>query len=135
MDAPEQSTCGEGLAESSALPAKIGELLSAMAEVLAAHMLALDLEDVHSKHEFEAYKDLARQLRMIAAGLAAASREMAGYRHLSMGWHDESVLMDPLALEVFERFVRDKQDLLAFLGETIEQDVMMLDDMRRAAAG
>jgi hypothetical protein len=44
MDEP--STCGEGLAARSVLPAKFGELLAAQARILEAHVRALDPEDV-----------------------------------------------------------------------------------------
>ena len=105
MDMTDQPTCGKGLAENSALPAKVGELIAAMGEVFALHMTALDLGDGNSKQEYEAYKDLTRELREIAAGLTAASQEKAGYRDLPMGRHDEVVLMRPRPLEVFENFV------------------------------
>ena len=129
---PEQPTCGKGLAENAVLPGKLGELVAAMGEVLEVHMRALDLNDVNSKQEFEAYKALAREHREIAAGLAAAAREMAGYRDLPMGRHDEKAMAEPRALEVFENFVRHKQELLALLQETIEQDQQMLDQMGKA---
>jgi hypothetical protein len=41
----EQQTCGKGLAENSALPAKLGELTDAFAEILEAHREALDPTD------------------------------------------------------------------------------------------
>ena len=126
---PEQPTCGKGLAENSVLPGKLGELVGAMGEVLEVHMRALDLNDVNSKQEFEAYKALAREHREIAAGLAAAAREMAGYRDLPMGRHDEKAMTHPRVREVFEDFVRHKQELLTFLQKTIEQDQKMLDQM------
>ena len=126
---PDQPTCGKGLAENSALPGKLGELVAAMGEVLEMHMKALDLRDVNSKQEYEAYKDLAREHRVIAARLAATAQEMAGYGDLPMGRHDEKAMMHPRVIEVFENFVRHKQELLTFLQETIEQDQKMLDQM------
>jgi hypothetical protein len=62
-DDMKQPTCGQGLAWNSILPEKLGALAAALAGVLAAHMQALDLQDVNSKQEYEAYKDLVRQLR------------------------------------------------------------------------
>lgn len=129
---PEEPTCGKGLAENSVLPAKLGELIGAMGEVLEVHMQALDLNDVNSKQEFEAYKDLVRENREIAASLAATAWEMAGYRDLPMGRHDEVAMAQPRALEVFENFVMRKQELLALLQESIEQDQRMLDQMGEA---
>ncbi len=125
----EYPTCGAGLAESSALPEKLGELMSAMADILAAHMRALDLDDIHSKQEYEAYKDLVRELKQIAAGLLVTAKEMAGYRDLPMGRHDERLMADPRAVEVFRDYVKRKQELLTYLQGTLEQDQVMLDQM------
>jgi hypothetical protein len=35
-------------------------------------------------------------------------------------------------LEVFENYVRHKQELLAFLRNTVEQDMKMLDQMKES---
>jgi hypothetical protein len=51
-------------------------------------MEALDLTDDHSREEHEAYRELARGHRKIAAELRATARRMAGYRDLPMGRHD-----------------------------------------------
>lgn len=126
----EQPTCGRGLAENSVLPAKLGEVIAAMAENLEVHMKALDLNDVNSKQEYEAYKDLVREQREIASRLAAAAKEMAGYRDLPMGRHDESAMTHLRVREVFEKFVHRKQELLAMLEQTAEQDEQLLKAMR-----
>lgn len=57
MSTPEQPTCGKGLAENSVLPAKLGELISAIAENLEAHMQALDRTDQNSRREYDAYEN------------------------------------------------------------------------------
>ena len=41
----DQPTCGKGLAEHASLPAKLGELSSAMAKLLEFHQTTLDLTD------------------------------------------------------------------------------------------
>ena len=45
----EHPTCGQGLAEHSALPAKLGELAAAMAENLEAHQDLLDVTDENAR--------------------------------------------------------------------------------------
>lgn len=128
-DAP---TCGKGLAEHSPLPAKLGELTDAVADVLEIHTKALDVGDESSRKELEAYRALARIHRTIAADLKATAKQMAGYRDLPMGKHDEQVMMAPDAREAFERFVMREQDLLALLQRRIQPDRQMLDAMRGA---
>src|SRR5687768_5036442 len=104
MQSPQ--TCGQGLAEHAAVPAKMAELIDALAENLEMHMTALDLSDESSVEECKAYASLVGQHRTIATALAAAAAQMAGYQDLSMGKHDEAGMTDPQLGVAFERFVR-----------------------------
>jgi hypothetical protein len=126
-DDMKQPTCGQGLAWNSILPEKLGALAAALARVLAAHMQALDLGDVNSKQEYEAYKDLVRQLRQAAAGLESTAQEMTGYRNLPMGRHDEQVAAGTAVFESFSGYVQRKQELLDYLQETIDEERKMLE--------
>ena len=74
MSSPEQPTCGKGLAENSILPATLGKLLTAMTENLEIHMKALDLTDQNSQAEYNAYEELVKQFRQIAAQLSGPGR-------------------------------------------------------------
>ena len=125
----EQQTCGKGLAENSALPAKLGELISAMAENLEAHRKALDLTDQNSRAEYEAYEKLLKELRQIAAQLSVTASEMARYRDLPMGRHDEQAMTHPRVGKAFENFVQHKQELLELLEQTEERDHKLLKAM------
>ena len=105
MSTPEQPTCGKGLAENSVLPAKLGELLAAMAENLETHMQALDLIDQHSRAEYDAYEELVKEIRQIAILLKATANQMAGYRDLRMGRHDQKAMTRPREFESFEKLL------------------------------
>lgn len=85
-------TCGKGLAEHSTLPATLGELTAAMAEMLEFHQTTLDLTDGNARQEHEAYVKLAKAYRGIAGQLATTAAQMAGYRDLPMGRHDFAAL-------------------------------------------
>jgi hypothetical protein len=124
MDDP--PTCGKGLAEHSALPAALAELEDALAENLQLHQGTLDLSDVDSRKELDAYVRLANQHLDIASRLRAAAREMSGYRDLPMGRHDERALADPRLMEAFVRFVKAEQQLIAQLQRSIERDRRMV---------
>ena len=128
----DQQTCGKGLAENSVLPAKLGDLTESMAVILEIHMGALDLEDNDSRREHEAYRELVRDHRRIAAALRETARRMAGYRDLPMGRHDTSVMSSPRAVKAFEKFVKLEEDLMALLQKRVEQDRRMLEEMSRA---
>jgi hypothetical protein len=121
-------TCGKGLAENSALPAKLGELENALAEVLEAHKKALDLTDENSRVEREVYERIAAQHREAAAQLQAIAREMAGQHDLPMGRHDMEALAGGEQAVAFERYVRVKRNLVALLQQTLVED----DEMLRA---
>jgi len=129
MSNPDQPTCGKGLAENSILPARLGNLLDAMAENLEVHMKALDLNDQNSQAEHEAYAELVRQLREAAGQLESTANQMAGYRDLPMGKHDEQAMTHPRVRETFQNFIQQKQELLSLLEQTAERDRQLLDVM------
>jgi hypothetical protein len=60
---PHRKELRKGLAERSALPTKLGELVAAVADNLEAHLIALDLTDENSRTEHDAYVTLAREHR------------------------------------------------------------------------
>jgi hypothetical protein len=132
MDMETPPTCGKGLAAHAALPAKLGELSASLARNLEIHMKALDLEDENSRREHEAYRELAKEHREIATQLQATAKQMAGYRNLPMGRHDQQAMSASEVLEAFETFVQLEQDLLTLLQNRVEQDRQMLIEMRGA---
>jgi hypothetical protein len=69
---------------------------------------------------------LAKGHRQLASQLQATAQQMAGYRDLPMGRHDEKAMSDPKVLEAFERFVLLEQELLALLQKSVERDQKML---------
>jgi hypothetical protein len=128
----DQPTCGKGLAANARLPAKLGDVASAMAEMLDIHTTALDPTDENSAREREAYLSLVSTYRAVATELHALGEEMAGYRDLPMGRHNMSVMTDPKMAETFAELVRAKEELLSNLQERIEGDKAMLAEMRAA---
>ena len=129
MSASEQQTCGKGLAENSVLPAKLGELISAMAANLEVHRKALDLTDENSRAENDVYEKLLRDLRQTAAQLSVTASEMAGYRDLPMGRHDQKAMTHPRVGDAFQKFVQQKRELLELLVQTEERDHKLLEAM------
>lgn len=127
-----QQTCGQGLAETSELPAKLAELMGAMSGVLETHREALAPRDANSRREDEAYRELAQLDRKIAEDLRAIATRMAGYRNLAMGKHDPAVLSSPKAVQAFEKFVTLEGQLAALLQRRLETDRYLVDEMRRA---
>jgi len=125
-------TCGQGLAENSLLPAKLGELIASVAGILEAHMEALDLEDNDSRREHEAYRELVRDHRRIAAELRETAWRMAGYRDLPMGRHLPEKMAAPEVREAFQRFVKLEEELAALLRERREADRRVLQEMKGA---
>ena len=126
----EEQTCGKGLAENSVLPAKLGELISAMASNLDTHRQALDLTDQNSRAEDEAYEKLLKDLRQIAAQLSVTASEMAGYRDLVMGRHHQKAMTHPRVRQAFEQFIQRKGELMELLKQTDDRDIQLLEMMR-----
>jgi hypothetical protein len=128
----EQPTCGKGLAETAVLPAKLGELTSAVGEIMEAHIPSLDLTDERSRKEHAVYRRLVEDHRQVGLQLAAIARQMAGARDLPMGRHEEAAIASPAVRRSFQRFVLLEQELLAILERRLEQDQQMLDSMGQA---
>jgi hypothetical protein len=122
----EEQTCGRGLAEHSALPARMAEVTEAMAGNLQAHMQALELDDEAARQEHAVYLRLAEEQRQAAARLRAVAGEMAAARDLPMGRHDESAMTSPEVADAFRQLVKAKQDLLVLLQGMAEDDRRML---------
>jgi hypothetical protein len=128
-------TCGKGLAENAALPATLGTVMAAMAQVLELHTRALDLKDPNAANEREAYAKLVNEQRAVAAELEATANRMTGYRDLPMGPHDMTAMSDARSVAAFEAFAKSKDELLGLLQRTKKQDEKMLAAMRGATAG
>ena len=69
----ERQTCGKGLADRSAFPAKLGGLIVAMIENLEAHQETLDVKDEHGRWELRAHVKLAQEFRCLATHLQATA--------------------------------------------------------------
>ena len=115
-----QPTCGQGLAEHSVVPAKLSELVSAMADNLEAHMRSLDLNDQSSREEFEVYVKIAQQHREIEGQLRETAEFMAGQRGLPMGRHDPAAMADPSVIAAFEKLVRVEVELVDLMQDMLE---------------
>jgi hypothetical protein len=126
----EQPTCGKGLASSSLLPAKLGELVGALVSVLETHMEALDLGDEAGRAERDAYARLAVDYRDIAGRLLATSGLMASYHDLPMASHDMTFMTGPKPLQAFEQLVAAKRQALELLRGSVAEDEAILASMR-----
>jgi hypothetical protein len=128
----EPQTCGKGLAEHSALPAKLSELAAAMAENLEAHQKTLDVADGNSRKELHVYVKLAREFRSIATQLKTTAEHMAGYWDLPMGRHDQRAMARREVLDAFTKFLELEGELLELLRQWVERDGKMLAAIRAA---
>lgn len=128
----EQQTCGKGLAEHSVLPARLAELIGAMARNLELHQGTLDLSDKRSRTEHDVYVTLATELREIAERLEAIATTMAGYHDLPMGRHDQRAWEDPKFAQAFATYVEKEQELRVLLEHWVERDQAMLAAMRKS---
>ena len=126
----DEMSCGKGLAEHSAVPLRIAQLLKALAENLALHQKTVDLPDPASRREFTAYVSLTNGFREVGERLLWLAREMAAYRTLPVAPHDEDAMNDPAMIDAFAAFAAAQQELLGALEEAVKRDQAMLDTMK-----
>lgn len=129
MTIVDQPTCGKGLAENSVLPEQISKVIAAMAENLETHMQALDLSDKNTSVEYAAYESLVKELKASALQLHLTANQMSGYRTLPMGRHNMKEMNHPRVREMFDKFMKEKRDLLSLLEGTMQRDNQILETM------
>ena len=128
--AGEPSTCGQGLAQHAAVPARIADFLASLAENLNAHVPTIDISDASGRAESDAYVYLTTEYRMIAARLDAIAKQMSTYRDLAAAEHDPQALSDPMILELFDSFVTIENELAELLRESADRDTEALRSFR-----
>lgn len=127
----EEWTCGKGLAKNAELPAKLADLADAMAGMLEAHTRALDVSHDDCRKEYDAYRRIAEDWRSAGPQLHGIATQMAGYRELAMGPHDDAAMAGPQFRDAFERFVNAERELAGFLKAQIAEYGAMLEGMKR----
>jgi hypothetical protein len=118
----EQQTCGRGLAENAALPARLAGMIEAMADVLRVHLQALELDDEAAREEHAVYLHLVEEQRQAGGRLRAVGGEMAAARDLPMGRHDTETMRSPEVGDAYQRFVEARTELADLLGQMAERD-------------
>jgi oligoribonuclease (3'-5' exoribonuclease) len=126
MSTNEPRTCGKGLAERSAFPARLSALSAAMVDVLEQHQQTLDLSDDNAREEHTAYQLLASDYRNITTQLRTTADRMAAYRDLPMARHHAHATIAPEIRRALTTLVQRERDLAALLKTWIEQDEAML---------
>ena len=127
---PEESTCGQGLAQHAELPLLMGELMDSVADNLSAHLPGLVPSDENSQQEKQVYEHLAARLREAGAMLHAISTEMAGYQDMPMGEHDLQALSSGDAIDALNRMTRVEAQLVARVQELLTEHQAILDAIR-----
>jgi hypothetical protein len=125
----EQQTCGRGLAENSALPARLAEVIEAMAENLRVHMQALELDDEPAREEHAVYLRLVEEQRQAGGRLRSVAAEMAAARDLPMGRHHRETMRSPEVGHAYRRFIEARDELAGLLARMAEQDQRLLAEM------
>ena len=121
-----EGTCGMGLAQHAAIPAKMAELLSALAETLKTHIPTIDGSGAAGQAERDAYTELSRDYAELARRLGAAAERMRSYGGLPAAPHHEEALADPALVETFARFVAVEAELAASLRRSADADGKLL---------
>ena len=126
MTMNEPQTCGKGLAERSAFPARVGALTAAMVDVLETHQQTLDFTDDNARAELTAYQQLANDYRRLTSQLRATADRMLGYRDLPMARHHAQAMLAPEIRGALVNLVERERELAALLNTWIEEDQAML---------
>jgi len=122
-------SCGVGVAQHAAIPAKIGVMFEGLAETLELHRKMLRLGDPNTRKEDEVYRELATSWREIAIRVEKTAALMTAQRELPMGAHDETA-WGADHLRAFEKFVSAQSRVLALLQVAADRDEKTLATMK-----
>jgi hypothetical protein len=123
-------SCGKGLADHAAVPAKLADLMASMAENLERHAGSL-LDDEAARTEHVVYMNLLARAKDVAVALRSLGDQMAGYRDLPMGGHDIAKLSSPEAVRAFERYASVTRELVVLLQASTVRNEATLAMMRK----
>ena len=126
----DDQTCGRGLAENAALPARLAEVIAAVADNLERHIRTLDTSDPAARTEREAYERLVRSHSETAAKLRAIADELTSYGDLPVAAHNEEAFADPALLEAFEALTQREEELSTLMQTRVEGHHKMLKAWR-----
>jgi hypothetical protein len=126
---PAEPSCGAGLAQHAAIPAKIAPMFAALADTLEAHRSMIVPGSPEARLEDEAYRTLAVSYRELAARVASVAQSMASQRSLPPCPHDEQAF-GAGQQQAFERFVKAQSELLELLRIAAEHDEAMLASLQ-----
>lgn len=127
----EESTCGQGLAQTAAVPQLIGDLMNAIADNLVAHLPMLVAEDEATQQERRVYEHLARRHRDAAAMLQAIATEMAKQQDMRPGQHDLEAMSWVDVVDALESMVGAEAQLVERLEQHLAEHRAMVDAMDR----
>jgi hypothetical protein len=125
----EESTCGQGLAQTALLPQLVGDLMNAVADNLIAHLPMLVAGDENSQHERRVYEHLAGRHRDAAAMLQAISTEMATHRDMPIGQHDYEAMSQGDVVDALESMIGAEAQLVDRLEQHLAEHRAMVDAM------
>lgn len=123
----EEPTCGKGIAANAALPAKLADLMTALADTLEEHRRALNLSEPAGQAEDEAYAVLVSEHQAIAAHLASVALRMESYSSLPVASHDAEAMADPARMAPYARFVALQREIGAMLHTSAAEGEAMLE--------
>src|SRR4026209_1709100 len=126
MTMNEPQTCGKGLAERSAFPARVGALTATMGDVLGTHQQTPHPAADNARTELTAYQQLAHDYRRLTSQLRATAERMLGDRDLPMARHHAQPMLAEDIRGTLANLVERERELAALLKTWIEEDQAML---------
>lgn len=128
MEGPQ--TCGQGLAQRSALPGRLSELTAAIADVLEGHQQSLDLTDDHAREEHAANRIVIGDFRNLTSQLRATAERMSGYRELAMARHRQDAAAAAAMGNPLVALINSERQVLAILEKWLAEDESILAAIR-----
>ncbi len=131
---PEHMTCGQMMAAESAMPAKMNELMTAIADGMEMHAKWSGTANKVAKGEHDAMMKIAKDHRQMGAMMKSTSEEMMKQKNLASAPHDMKA-MDPKMGETMTKQVTLEREMATMMMKDADETEKAVQMMAKAPNG
>jgi protein subunit release factor A len=130
-----EMTCGQMLEKTSALPAKMAEVMTAASNMFDAHAKWIGSKDKAAKTESETMEKLAKDHREMAERFQKMSAAMLKAKDMPMATHDMKSPMMAQVMESEEKLAKVEHEMAALMTQHANDADAHIAKMRQGSGG
>jgi hypothetical protein len=128
-------TCGQMMASKAALPSKMAELMTAVADSVEAHAKWTGTKDKMAKAEHDMLMKVAKDHRAVAKQYTAIAATMTKAKDLQQAPHDPKTADMAKMAELTQKQITLAREMAALMTKDADESEKMLASMKSGSAG